>query len=364
MTGSRIAKIVGKSVTAGSLIGAQLDPVLNVAPNICVCPLSSEIMKMRFVERTTKISIETSSDNTVETSAEEDEEIKRLLKTDVLGRQRKFYSIFIDTYNIPKYEIVSKKFTEDAIRSIEAENAGGKSWLSEALSINYFFERFNAHKFILEMEVEYWIQYKMCDYVCNIGDMRFGVSVTRALGFPNLENFDLKAAYTLLHKKLHGLVIARNGVSMKHDFYKCVLHVWCQTEEIAEMLRIVYPRILKEDQTNTIRDVTILLTICNQEFIYTNEEDEEKKKKKELLKINYPIKPSTLRRRIMRRRKREHKINAKLGIKDFNLCNSLILEELKNIVVEIDKTTTRAVVHVTHEDDDDIYYVNLFEDEL
>ncbi len=275
----------------------------------CKVPQLSKLMKRQYIDRNMNVPIFMKSGSKIITSVDEDALLKeRLCNID----NGKFYPITIDTYHIPKYGVFSKNFTEDAIKSLAIDNAGGKSWLSEALSINYFAERFRAEKFIHEMEIEYWIDYKMCDFICNIKNRRIGVSVTRAMQYSKLEDFTLHSAYTLLHKKLYGLVIARNGISKKHEFYSCVLHVWCQTKEIAELLRLVYPKILAEDDTGTIKDVTIILTICDQEFIYTNEEDEKKVKIKP--EILYSMKPSTVRRRLMRRRKRENKKNLKMGI--------------------------------------------------
>lgn len=312
-------------------------------------------MKRRHIKRTMNIPLFTKSGSKIITSIEEDEELKLRLKD---KDRLKYYPIMVDTYRIPKYGVFSKNFTEDAIRSIAADNAGGKSWLSEALSINYFMERFGATKVIIEMEIEYWINYKMCDFICNIKDKRVGVSVTRAMQYSNLETFTLQAAYTLLHKKLHGLVIARNGVSKKHEFYTCALHVWCQTKEIAELLRMVYPRILSEDDTGTIKNVIVILSICDQEFIYTNEEDEKLIKKKEVVLSS---KPSTVRKRLMRKNKREIKKYLKLGMKIPTSLDA-IREFEKEIINEHENI--EAISNLFEETDTEEFIFDLFEEHI
>jgi len=105
--------------------------------------------------------------------------------------------------------------SSEAIRSLSVSNAGGRSEVSEAYSIDYFTRCFNAKEFVLEKEIEYWIDYKMLDFICSINGERIGVSVTRAFksSFPKLlgpKIFDDNEAKRLIDKKLSGLIIARN----------------------------------------------------------------------------------------------------------------------------------------------------------
>ena len=108
------------------------------------------------------------------------------------------HSVAIDSYYIPR----CVHLTPTALRAIACVNAGGKSEISEALSINYFEKIFGAHSIILEMEVEYWIDYSMVDYVCTVGQHRIGVSVTRAMGYPEESIFTAETAKYLLRRKI------------------------------------------------------------------------------------------------------------------------------------------------------------------
>ena len=167
--------------------------------------------------------------------------------------------------------IINKVLCKDAKRSLTIRNAGGKSDISEALSMQFFYEKFHAKNFILEMEVEYWIDYKMVDYICTLNSKRIGVSVTRAMGFPHSENFKYEDAERLLEKKLYGLIIARNCISKKHSFFHSVLHIWCQTVEIAKFLQQAFSNLDFEEYNIDIKtDISLLLTVCNQECIYQN----------------------------------------------------------------------------------------------
>lgn len=194
-------------------------------------------------------------------SAERDDMFRRaILSTDATLKTYHLVDLYI-TPSLSKLEI-----SPDASRSLTVENAGGKSALSEMLSIDYFSRVFGAAKVALEMEVEYWIDYKMVDYVCSIEETRVGVSVTRAMGFPTPSDFTPEQAEILVGKKLNGLIIARNAVTKKHRFFRSVLHVWCQNTSIGRMVRDAYSAM---EATLEIKGVMLLLiTICDNPEIY------------------------------------------------------------------------------------------------
>lgn len=77
----------------------------------------------------------------------------------------------------------------------------------QSLSMEYFSRRFQARDVVTEMEVEYrCMNWKKVDYICTLYGERVGVSVTRAMSYPNPAAFKPDEAYRLLYKKLFGLV--------------------------------------------------------------------------------------------------------------------------------------------------------------
>lgn len=173
--------------------------------------------------------------------------------------------IFIDYYNLPK------NINYEAKRSLEILNAGGQSEISEMFSINYFIEKYNASNIILEKEVIYWIDYKMVDFIVTIGENRIGVSVARAMGFPNASCFTYEMAKKLLFKKIYGLIVARNGVVKEQSFYRSFLHIWCQSENIANLLQLAFENLDENDYGLKIKGILLLqLTICDDQQIYSN----------------------------------------------------------------------------------------------
>ena len=77
----------------------------------------------------------------------------------------------------------------------------------QSLSVEYFARRFQAQDVVTEMEVEYWsFNWKKVDYICTLYGQRVGVSVSRAMCYPDPNAFSSEIAYRLLYKKLYGLV--------------------------------------------------------------------------------------------------------------------------------------------------------------
>lgn len=187
----------------------------------------------------------------------------RLSKLDNKTHQQ---SIIIDEYQIDHVVLCLS-----AKKSLEIVNAGGKSQVSEALSIDYFVKYYHARDIIFEMEVEYWSCYSMVDYICTIKQQRVGVSVTRAMGYPSEKMFDEQSARYLLKKKLYGLIVSRNATSKKHSFYRSVLHVWCQSQRIAQLVEEAFTAFDLDDFGLDIKGtVTLVLSICPFESIYNN----------------------------------------------------------------------------------------------
>lgn len=185
----------------------------------------------------------------------------------------------IDNYTTVIYQDKVKLVTHEKLklchhaeRSLIHDNAGGASEYSEAMSIHYFDNVFNGKDFVLETEVEYWREFKMVDYICTINNTRVGVSVTRAMGFPCSSKFTKEDARQLINKKIKDLIVACDLVITKHSFEKSILHVWCQNERIAGIIKEVYEDELEIDSMGykVLCDVAVILTISNYKSIYTN----------------------------------------------------------------------------------------------
>ncbi|OQS02097.1 hypothetical protein THRCLA_05507 [Thraustotheca clavata] len=153
---------------------------------------------------------------------------------------------------------------KDANQIYLEPNAGGRSVVSEALSMQYMHEVFGADNVVTEMKIHYWNEnWKKVDYLCTIAKERIAVSVTRAMKFPNPNAWKSDDAIKLLRKKLNGLVIARAGVCKDQRYTKSILHIWCQTKDIALSIQSAYKFVVEE--LDIVENVFLVLTIASAE---------------------------------------------------------------------------------------------------
>lgn len=163
----------------------------------------------------------------------------------------------------------------DAQKILSEPNAGGTSVVSETLSMEYMHQRFCAADVLTEMQIKYWSDnWKKVDFICSIATtsasvagagmmQRVGVSVTRAMGFPDYTSFTFEDGLKLLHKKLNGLVVARAGVDELHRYDRSVLHIWCQHASVAATMRRAFDAMLAEgDEALVHEDVCVVLTVA------------------------------------------------------------------------------------------------------
>jgi len=180
-------------------------------------------------------------------------------------------NIFVDNMNF--FALI---WSQEAKKTFSLPNAGGNSIYSEALSIEYFVRYFNAKNIVYEMEISYWTEYKMIDYLCTLKDITVGVSVTRAMNFFDPYRFTLQDAKLLLHKKLYGLIVSRSCVNTHHCFDKSILHIWCQNEWVAQKVQEAYESFDVKDYGLNVKDaVIVVITICSERQIYYNKKQSE-----------------------------------------------------------------------------------------
>ena len=122
------------------------------------------------------------------------------------------------------------------------------------------------------MEVRYWAEYKMVDFIVHLPDnSRMGVSVTRAMTAPGFA-YTRDDAIRLLKKKLHGLIVARNAVVEDHSFFQSVLHIWCPSKDVADMLQdVIENKEVDFDELDLVGTLDVWLTITPSTEIFTNQ---------------------------------------------------------------------------------------------
>jgi hypothetical protein len=167
---------------------------------------------------------------------------------------------------------------DEAQKILHEPNAGGASVVSEALSAEYMARRFGARDIVTEMAIQYWFpNWKRIDYIASFFGGRVGVSVTRAMGYPYATDFEMEDAIRLCEKKLNGLVIAKSGISSSCRYERSILHCFCQTEEISNMMLIAFHEMIERDKREhpncpTLEgSITLILTVCGIDEVYTDD---------------------------------------------------------------------------------------------
>eukprot|EP01064_Diplonema_japonicum_P035899 TRINITY_DN78_c2_g6_i1.p1 TRINITY_DN78_c2_g6~~TRINITY_DN78_c2_g6_i1.p1 ORF type:complete len:366 (+),score=32.83 TRINITY_DN78_c2_g6_i1:279-1376(+) len=184
-----------------------------------------------------------------------------------------FKSTLLDRYKpcfVPSLmKPVSKKFEEitlsrAGVKLRDTPNAGGASVRSEVMSIEVLQRAFSASLKASEMEVNYYPPNgPITDFVCEINGENLGVSVTRAFHFRGQEHFCPEDARRLLRKKLEGVVKSTKTVLFP-EFRRQILHVWCKSKRIAELLEKEYYRLRSAVRSNTV----LFVTVCETEWLY------------------------------------------------------------------------------------------------
>eukprot|EP00128_Syssomonas_multiformis_P014028 Colp12_sorted_trinity150504_noHs@20649 len=172
-------------------------------------------------------------------------------------------SVFIVTEFDPFRHFDDMKLTEAAKRMQFEPNAGGNSVESEVLSFEVLHKCFNARLDKTEMQIRYWpLGGSITDYTAFIGDIRLGVSVTRAMKYRGVFTYD--DAMKIMMKKLRGINISSNN--LLEPVKKQILHIWATSDRVANILADAHCDIPEEVK----KDSVVLVTVTKAKWIFTN----------------------------------------------------------------------------------------------
>ena len=146
-------------------------------------------------------------------------------------------------------------------------NAGGSSILSEAFSFEVLYWCEGAELLKTEMEIEYKDpQGKISDLLVLVDGLKVGVSVTRAVSWPNDAPYPATQAEELLKKKLSGIQASTANVAAQDDWVKQILHVLAWSDGHAAVLKQVWDGLDPALKGDTILLVTV--TDGEDSFLY------------------------------------------------------------------------------------------------
>ncbi|CAG8783894.1 10480_t:CDS:1, partial [Gigaspora rosea] len=103
---------------------------------------------------------------------------------------------------------------------------------------------------------DYLVTFQQPNYLTKYS---IGVSVTRAFAYRR--RYTKHDAYRLLTKKLKGVDSSTRNI-LNTRIWKQILHIWCPSGRVANIVRKVYSKLSKDYTSNTI----VMLTVVNCEW--------------------------------------------------------------------------------------------------
>ncbi|MGC4122140.1 MAG: hypothetical protein QM765_47690 [Myxococcales bacterium] len=140
---------------------------------------------------------------------------------------------------------------------ITLPNAGGSSGNSEAFSFEMLARCELANLYKTETQITYDITGKITDLEVFMDGYKIGVSVVRAMSYPETAPYTLAQAKSKLESKLSDIKASTLNVSAADKWVKQVLYVWAQTQTHADTVNQAYQQIDAATKADTIVIVTV-----------------------------------------------------------------------------------------------------------
>jgi hypothetical protein len=148
-------------------------------------------------------------------------------------------------------------------------NLGGSSLYSEIFAYEVLYRCEGAAYLKSEAEIIYQTEGKKTDILLGIDGEKVGVSVVRAMSFPEGAPYPVSQAYDVLFGKLDDITKSSMNVAPEDAWKKQILSVIAQTDEHAAAIAEAYAMVPAETKADTI--VVVTVTEGEDDFIYYNQ---------------------------------------------------------------------------------------------
>ncbi len=145
-------------------------------------------------------------------------------------------------------------------------NLGGSSLYSEVFAFEVLHRCEGAELLKTEGEIVYQTMGKKTDILLEIDGERVGVSVVRAMSFPEGAPYPVSQAYDVLEGKLADILQSSANVAPEDAWPKQILAVIAQTPDHATAIEQAYDMVAEATKADTIVYVTV--TEGDDDFIY------------------------------------------------------------------------------------------------
>lgn len=147
-------------------------------------------------------------------------------------------------------------------------NLGGSSLYSEVFAYEVLYRCDGAILLKTEAEIVYAVEGKKTDLLVEIDGAKVGVSVVRALSFPEGAPYPVAQAFDVLDGKLADILLSSANVDPQDAWEKQILSVVAQTTEHADAIVQAYDMVDEATKADTI--VVVTVTEGEDDFIYYN----------------------------------------------------------------------------------------------
>ncbi len=158
--------------------------------------------------------------------------------------------------------------SEGGQQILEEGTAGGSSVLSEVFAFEMLKRCESATLLKTETAIVYDTEGKLTDFLAEIDSLKIGVSVTRAVGFPFDDPYELSQATDLLQGKLDDILESTANVSEEDRWNKQILGVLAYSPEHGDVLHQAWMSLDAATRADTV--VHIMVTNGDDDFIYCN----------------------------------------------------------------------------------------------
>ncbi|NUP06399.1 MAG: hypothetical protein HOW73_10110 [Polyangiaceae bacterium] len=148
-------------------------------------------------------------------------------------------------------------------------NLGGSSLYSEIFAYEVLYRCDAAVYLKSEAEIVYQTEGKKTDLLIELDGEKVGVSVVRAMSYPEGSPYPVSQAYDVLEGKLADIIQSSQNVAPEDAWQKQFLSVLAQTPDHAAAIVEAYAMVPAETKADTI--VIITVTEGEDDFIYYNQ---------------------------------------------------------------------------------------------
>jgi len=148
-------------------------------------------------------------------------------------------------------------------------NLGGSSLYSEIFAYEVLYRCEGAALLKTEAEIVYAMQGKKTDLLVEVDGMKVGVSVVRAMSYPEGADYPVSQAHSVLEGKLADILQSSVNVDPQDAWEKQILAVVAQTPAHADAIEQAYSMIDAAIKADTL--VVVTVTEGDDDFIYYNQ---------------------------------------------------------------------------------------------